>query len=586
LLDPKLLLDVPPGKHDSVVAAIEKIGSVMNQARSQMQSGASPHEVLWSIWQGTSWPTRLQEQALGFGTQSTRAHRDLDAICSLFDLANRFVARGRGKDLTNFLDEIEAQEIPAEALAENDVRNDSVRLLTAHRSKGLQWKYVVVAGAQEELWPDLRQQQSLLQSDRIGPNFELMPLTMSELLAQERRLFYVALTRAMQTLLITATDTSIRDDGVSPTRFINDIVTAMSDVVIEHTSGRPKRPLSPDGVIANLRRTLSSNDSSLALKQAAANQLAQLLNRHGILFSHADPDKWWGVLESTQNLRPINTQVSISASGVTAIEHCPAQWFLERKLNALSQSATPMIFGNALHAIAQGLSSGELAYDITAIDDQLDRLWPGMGYEAEWESSRERNAAHDASVRLLTWMLDHKDQTSITESALSWETKVTVDNPDGSKREVDLAIKGRADRIEFTEDGIMIFDFKTSKDAKKPKELFKDIQLALYAFLMDHGSFTKEDLVISREPGQTVKGAALVQLRVGEKDNSDLALVQQVGPDTHDENSPTPLDQRLGQAALVVLDERYEARYEEQKCKLCKVRTLCPATPEGKQVLS
>jgi superfamily I DNA/RNA helicase/RecB family exonuclease len=586
LLDPKLLLDVPPGKHDSVVAAIEKIGSVINQARNQMQSGASPHEVLWSIWQGTSWPTRLQERALGFGTQSTRAHRDLDAICSLFDLANRFVARGRGKDLTNFLDEIEAQEIPAEALAENDVRNDSVRLLTAHRSKGLQWKYVVVAGAQEELWPDLRQQQSLLQSDRIGPNIELMPLTMSELLAQERRLFYVALTRAMQTLLITATDTSIRDDGVSPTRFINDIVTAMPDVVIEHTSGRPKRPLSPDGVIANLRRTLSSKDSSQALKQAAANQLAQLLNRHRTLFSHADPDKWWGVLDSTQNLLPINTQVSISASGVTAIEHCPAQWFLERKLNALSQSATPMIFGNALHAIAQGLSSGELAYDITAIDDQLDRLWPGMGYEAEWESSRERNAAHDASVRLLTWMLDHKDQTSITESDLSWETKVAVEEPDGSTREVDLAIRGRADRIEFTEDGIMIFDFKTSKDAKKPKDLFKDIQLALYAFLLDHGSFTKDDLVISREPGQAVKGAALVQLRVGEKDNSDLALVQQVGPDTHDENSPTSLEQRLGQAALVVLDERYEARYEEQKCKLCKVRTLCPATPEGRQVLS
>ena len=586
LLDPKLLLDVRPGKHDSVVAAIQKIGSVMIEARKQMQSGASPHEVLWSIWQGTSWPTRLQEQALGFGTQSTRAHRDLDAICSLFDLANRFVARGRGKDLTNFLDEIEAQEIPAEALAENDVRNDSVRLLTAHRSKGLQWKYVVVAGAQEELWPDLRQQQSLLQSDRIGPKIELMPLTMSELLAQERRLFYVALTRAMQTLLITATDTSIRDDGVSPTRFIKDIVRAMPEIVIEHTSGRPKRPLSPDGVIANLRRTLTSKDSSQALKLAAANQLAQLLNRHGTLFFHADPEKWWGALDSTQNLRPVNTQVSISASGVTAIEHCPAQWFLERKLNALSQSATPMIFGNALHAIAQGLSSGELAYDISAIDDQLDRLWPGMGYEAEWESSRERNAAHDASVRLLTWMLDHKDQASITESDLSWDTKVVVSNPDGSTREVDLAIKGRADRIEFTEDGIMIFDFKTSKDAKKSKDLFKDVQLALYAFLLEHGSFTKDDLVVSREPKQVVTGAALVQLRVGEKDNSDLALVQQVGPDTHDENSPTPLDQRLGQAALVVLDERYEARYEEQKCKLCKVRTLCPATPEGKQVLS
>jgi len=245
-----------------------------------------------------------------------------------------------------------------------------------------------------------------------------------------------------------------------------------------------------------------------------------------------------------------------------------------------------MIFGNALHAIAQGLSSGEIAYDISAIDEQLDRLWPGMGYEADWESSRERTAAHDASVRLLTWMLNHKDQLSITESELTWKTKVAVDNPDGSMREVDVAISGRADRIEFTENGIMIFDFKTSKEAKKSKDLFKDVQLALYAYLLENGNFTKDGEIVSREPSQDVQGAALVQLRVGEKDNSDLALVQQVSPETHDENSPTSLDQRIGQAALIVLDERYEARYEDQKCKSCKVRTLCPATPEGKQVLS
>jgi hypothetical protein len=48
LLDPNLLLDVPPGRHDSVVAAIQKIGSVFIEARKLMHSGASPHEVLWS----------------------------------------------------------------------------------------------------------------------------------------------------------------------------------------------------------------------------------------------------------------------------------------------------------------------------------------------------------------------------------------------------------------------------------------------------------------------------------------------------------------------------------------------------------
>ena len=134
--------------------------------------------------------------------------------------------------------------------------------------------------------------------------------------------------------------------------------------------------------------------------------------------------------------------------------------------------------------------------------------------------------------------------------------------------------------------GFMVFDFKTSKESKKPKDLFKDVQLALYTFLLQHGSFTRDDEVVSRQPDQEVQGAALIQLRVGEKDNADIALVQQVSTETHDENSPTLLDQRVGQAALVVLDERYEARYEDQKCKLCKVRSLCPATPEGKQVLS
>jgi RecB family exonuclease len=183
-------------------------------------------------------------------------------------------------------------------------------------------------------------------------------------------------------------------------------------------------------------------------------------------------------------------------------------------------------------------------------------------------------------------MLEHKDRESITESDLAWNTKIAVENPDGTSREVDLAITGRADRIEFTEDGIMVFDFKTSKDAKKSKDLFKDIQLALYTYLLEHGSYTRNDEAVTRNPETNVTGAALVQLRVGEKDNADLALVQQVSPETHDENSQTALDQRIGQAALVVLDENYEARYEEQKCKLCKVRTLCPATPEGKQVLS
>jgi RecB family exonuclease len=245
-----------------------------------------------------------------------------------------------------------------------------------------------------------------------------------------------------------------------------------------------------------------------------------------------------------------------------------------------------MVFGNALHTIAQGLSAGDIPSDITAIDEQLDRLWSGMGYEATWESTRERQAAHDASVRLLSWLLAHNENASVTESELTFQTKVNVVQPDGTEREVSVAIKGRADRIEFTQDGVMVFDFKTSKESKKRADLQKDVQLALYTYLLEHGNYTQNDEIQKRDTNQNVQGAALIQLRVSEKDNPDAALVQQVTPESHDENSQTSLTQRIGQAALVVIDESYEAKYEEQKCKLCKVRMLCPAAHEGKQVLS
>ena len=67
-----------------------------------------------------------------------------------------------------FFANLVAQQIPGDTLAERGVRGSAVRLLTAHRSKGLEWELVVVAHVQQEGWPDLRRRSSLLGADRIG----------------------------------------------------------------------------------------------------------------------------------------------------------------------------------------------------------------------------------------------------------------------------------------------------------------------------------------------------------------------------------------------------------------------------------
>ena len=83
-------------------------------------------------------------------------------------LAARFTDSGAAGRARLFLDSLTGQEIAGDTLAERAVREDCVRVLTAHRSKGLEWDVVIVAGVQEETWPDLRLRGSLLGADELA----------------------------------------------------------------------------------------------------------------------------------------------------------------------------------------------------------------------------------------------------------------------------------------------------------------------------------------------------------------------------------------------------------------------------------
>ena len=114
-------------------------------------------------------PQRLRRQVDHGGAAARRAHRDLDAIVALFEarLARRSTSATTSASRA-FFASLVAQQLPADTLAERGVRGAAVRLLTAHRSKGLEWDLVVVAHVQQEGWPDLRRRTTLLGADRIG----------------------------------------------------------------------------------------------------------------------------------------------------------------------------------------------------------------------------------------------------------------------------------------------------------------------------------------------------------------------------------------------------------------------------------
>lgn len=308
--------------HDPTYArGAQRLGALLRKARERLAGGGTAEEALWDLWNGTPWPGRLERAARRGGAAGRNADRDLDAVCALFATAARAEERTGGRGALNFLEETDAEDIAADTLTRRAVRPEAVRLMTAHRAKGLQWRLVVVAGVQEGLWPDLRRRGSLLEADRIGRDGLAEPLTPGALLAEERRLFYVAATRARERLVVTAVKAPA-DDGDQPSRFVTELGVEPKDV-----TGRPRRPLSVAALVAELRATTVDPRVSASLREAAARRLARLAaltDEEGRpLVPSAHPYRWWGMYEPTESKVRCATATSPSCSPAAPSTNSP-----------------------------------------------------------------------------------------------------------------------------------------------------------------------------------------------------------------------------------------------------------------------
>ena len=572
--------------HGALTAA-RRLGRLLHDARAVVARHGSAEEVLWSIWSGTAsragsgWPNRLETAALRGGDAGRRADSDLDAVLALFAAAERIEERYAGRrGVENFLAELREQQIPAESMAEKGVRGPAVRLLTAHRSKGLQWRLVVLAGVQEGGWPDLRRRGSLLQADRLERDGLVDAPPPSVLLAEERRLFYVACTRAQERLLVTAVRSAL-PDGAQPSRFLDDVLDGTEPV---HVSGRPARSLSAAGLVAALRCAAVDPALSGTLRSAALRRLAVLAeatdDAGARLVPHAHPDRWWGVLEPTSSevpVRPGDEPLSFSGSQLSAVSRCALQWFLGHEVHADVARSTALGFGSIIHVLADSVARELLPADPDVLDERIDSVWADLGFEAAWQSRAERAAASEAMRRFLVW---HSTRPGRTFVASEQQFEVTVDV--GARG---VTLRGSFDRVEVDADGaVRIADLKTQKSKLSAAELPEHPQMGVYQVAVREGALDSLPADVRAaaglpEPGAalTVAGAELVLLRLG-RNAPDVQAQGPIG------DGVTWVDVALETADRRVREERFPAQPGEA-CRVCAFRRACPASDEGRGVL-
>jgi superfamily I DNA/RNA helicase/RecB family exonuclease len=531
---------------------LEKAGAVARNKK------ATADELLWAIWDNavTSDDQKLanawRNQALRPGVRGAGADRDLDAMMQLFESAARYSERFPLSGPGAFIAEIATEDIAGDVITAKGVRPDFVEILTVHSAKGREWDLVAIAGLQEGAWPNLKQRSSLLGAERLverkrNPDIardQLDVIAASGLLQDEERLFHVALTRAKQSLFVTA----VQRDDEEPSQFFEaiEVMIKKLDEDLEPAITEVPRPITAPALVAELRSQLNGEHA----QEAAA--ILSAMKTEGIYL--ADPAHWIGSVPLSTDAPVISPdlEVVVSPSGAESFVECGVKWFLQNNGGSDGDS-TAQVLGSAIHAFAAKMvqEPGTTKEDLIA---NLESSWKLIDPDSGWVS-----ASHlENAVTMLEKFVEYhrESKRTVVDAEIRFDVKL------GRAR-----IRGSVDRLEVEADGsLFIIDFKTGGAAISLKEAKENLQLASYQVGIAEGGFTQ---------GTVSAGAELVYL--GTSTAGATLRPQHVIDVEATKEKLNEIAEGMGAAHFFATVNK--------RCKGCPVRKSCPVQNDGRTVI-
>jgi DNA helicase-2/ATP-dependent DNA helicase PcrA len=357
------------------------------------------------------------------------AMQKLKNIARFFEMVRGFSRLGREDRVPRFVEQLdlllEAGDDPATAEADADTQ--AVNVLTVHKAKGLEFPVVFMVNLVKDRFPPRHRSEPIELPDELVK--EQLP-SGDVHLQEERRLFYVAMTRAQRELYLT----SARDLGGARPRKISQFVLEAMDKPRADEEYLKTSPLESIGQSAP-----SADRAPAALETIPEDEIVNL--------SHYQVDDYLT---------------------------CPLRYKYVHILRVPLLPHHSIVYGQALHAAVQAYFQRKIHGQALSLDELLEvfeRSWVSEGFLSREHEDRRLEAGRQALRRFH----EEQERSGFVPAAVEEEFSFML----GRDR-----IMGRFDRIDQRDGGVTIVDFKSSqiRDQKAADKRVKEsLQLSIYA---------------------------------------------------------------------------------------------------------